>query len=158
MNKLQLLTAAVILLLLLNIGTLVFLFLSNDRRPAPPGPEGNAGDFIIKSLQLDEQQCRQFDTLRIQHHEMVQRAQDEDRRLHDAYFSLLKSPQSNRQSADSIMALMAQQRKTMDSATFEHFRQLRALCRPEQQGKFDRTIDEIARLLGPRPGPPPPGH
>ena len=68
MNKLQLLTAAVILLLLLNIGTLVFLFCPNDRRPAPPGPEGNAGDFIIKSLQLDEQQCRQFDTLRIQHH------------------------------------------------------------------------------------------
>ena len=79
---------------------------------------------------------------------MVQRAQDEDRRFHDAYFSLLKSPQSNRQSADSIMALMANSENN-GFRHLEHFRQLRALCRPEQQGKFDQTIDEIARLLGP---------
>ncbi|MEI9810894.1 MAG: hypothetical protein WDO16_25130 [Bacteroidota bacterium] len=160
MNKLRFLTATVILLLLLNIGTLVYLFLSRhkEERRLPPGR--SASGYIIEQLQLDAQQQQQFSDLRMQHQAIAGAAHREDRRLHDIYFSLLKTDNPDRAKADSVSALIAAQRSLMESATFAHFKELRKLCRDDQKKRFDTIIDEIARRIGPNgppPGGPPPG-
>jgi Spy/CpxP family protein refolding chaperone len=120
--------------------------------------------FIIDRLHLDTKQQEQFALLRQQHQDVTRRAQDEDRHLHDEYFTLLKTAHPDKAKADSIASLIAAQRAVIEKATFDHFEKLRNLCNQEQQQLFDGTIDEIARRMasphgrpdGPPEGMPPP--
>jgi len=153
MNKFRFLAISVVLLLLLNIGTLAYLF--RTHKGAEPGQQGRAvADFIIQQLQLDAAQQEKFAELRDRHQGVLQSAHKEDRRLHDMYFNLLKTDNPDRKKADSISTLIADQRSLIEMATFIHFQELRKLCRDDQKKRFDATIDEIARRLGPK-GPPP---
>ena len=67
------------------------------------------------------------------------------------FFDLLTAtaPDSARiqQLADSIATV----KKEEEMITFEHFRQVRALCRPEQTAKFDDVIFEAWQSMKPRP-------
>jgi periplasmic protein CpxP/Spy len=157
MSKLGLLTVVAVSLLLLNAGTLSYLLLTQkkDNRPSLPDRGMAASDFIIKELKLDNEQQLQFIALRDRHHATVIGAQREDRRLHDIYFGLLKTDNPDKGKADSVSALIASQRSLIEAATFEHFQDLRKLCRDDQKKRFDELIDEIARRVGGPKGPPP---
>jgi len=157
MNKVVFLTICIVLLFLLNAGMLIYLF---RLRSYSQDLQGQRADlFIIDRLHLDTKQQQQFALLRHQHQEVTHRAQEEDRHLHDAYFTLLKTAHPDKAKADSIASLIAAQRAVIEKATFDHFEQLRNLCNEEQQQLFDGTIDEIARRMAPphgRPGGGPP--
>lgn len=157
MNKSRLILVALILLVLLNIGTLIILFLPTRKedRQGPPGR--TAADFIIGQLHLDASQQEKFAELRMRHQDAVAVARREDRRLHDMYFNLLKNDQPDKTKADSVSRLIADQRRVIEEATFIHFEELRKLCRDDQKKLFDATIDEIARMIGPKGPPPHPG-
>jgi Spy/CpxP family protein refolding chaperone len=156
MNKLRFLSIIAVLLLVLNGGTLIYLLREQGMEDRPPHPGNDAADFIIEKLQLDDQQQQQFAGLRQQHRNTIHEAQDEDRRLHDLYFSLLKTDSPDKATVDSVSALMANQRSIIETATFTHFQQLRKLCREDQKKHFDMIINEIARRIGGPKGPPPP--
>jgi Spy/CpxP family protein refolding chaperone len=159
MNKVLFLTIGIVLLFLLNAGMLIYLFRLRAFQHELRGR--GAGDFIVEQLHLNEQQQRAFAQLRRRHHETVRQAQEEDRHLHDVYFTLLKTDHPDKARADSVASLIAAQRAVIEKATFDHFEQLRNLCNGDQKKLFDETIDEIARHMAPpqheRPeGPPPP--
>jgi protein CpxP len=152
------LTISVILLLVLNVVTLFILFhlhAGGDHGPHGPNDKGPA-DYIITQLKLDEQQQRQFEDLKSRHHALANDAEREDERLHDLYFSMLKSDTPDKSKVDSIANLIGEQRKKMATATFNHFQQLRSICRDDQKKLFDNTIDEIAKMVTGHPGGPPP--
>jgi len=155
MNKLRFLAWAVILLLLLNAGTLIYLFTEKRTDQRPPRGEGPS-NFIVEHLKLDKQQREQFFQLRRQHQQITRTIHEEDRLLHDQYFELLKTDNPDKAKADSISRLIGQQRSRLEAATFDHFQQLRKLCDGDQKKLLDETIDEITRLMMPK-GPPPGG-
>ena len=149
MKKINFLILCVVLLILLNIGTLGFLFYGhprggNERRP-PPGNDPAA--FIVDKLKLDKPQQEKFKELRDKHHQMMRDVQEEDKRLHDAYFNLLKSDDPDKRQVDSLANLVASQQKTLATMAFNHFMQLRAICHDDQKKIFDETIDEITRVV-----------
>jgi periplasmic protein CpxP/Spy len=153
MSKTKFLTLGLMLLLALNAVTLFLLFrMRSDGVNYPRPPEGPA-NYIVKQLQLDEKQQQQFAGLRRQHQEMMRRIHDEQKRLHDGYFDLLKTDDPDESRVDSIATLMSQNEKNIELATFDHFKRLRTICRNDQKKLFDDTIDEIARMLT-KPGPP----
>jgi periplasmic protein CpxP/Spy len=157
MNKFRFLTVSVVLLLLLNIGTLAYLFYTrkDTERPGPPGRA--VADFIIQQLQLDAAQQEKFAQLRDRHQGILRSAHKADKDLHDIYFNLLKTDNPDTKRADSVSMLIADQRSLIEMATFVHFLELRKLCRDDQKKRFDATIDEVARRMGPKgpPGGPP---
>lgn len=162
MSKINFLTGSVVLLLLLNAGTLVFMLQRRgvETTDLPRGNGAGPAAFIIQALQLDDKQQEQFTTLRGEHQRITRAIHEEDKRLHDAYFDLLKTDHPDKAQVDSLASLIGAQHKLMEAAAFEHFEKLRAICREDQKKLFDNTIDEIARRMAPRgPGgpPPPPG-
>jgi protein CpxP len=161
MSKINFLTIAVVLLLLLNAGTLAVMYHWHAGGPGGP-PDGGEGPaaYIVQTLKLDAQQQEQFAQLRREHRQAIRSVHEEDKRLHDAYFSLLKTDHPDKVQVDSLANLLAAEEKLLSKTTFEHFEKLRALCRPDQKELFDATIDEIAHRMapppqrGPREGPP----
>jgi len=157
MSKINFLTLCVVLLLLLNAGTLVVMFRWHGDKTGDTRANGNGpAAFIIQALKLDARQQERFATLRSEHQQITRAAHEEDKRLHDAYFDLLKTDHPDKARVDSLASLIGAQRKLIETAAFEHFEKLRALCRDDQKKLFDATIDEIARRMAPQgPGRPP---
>ena len=134
-------------LLLLNLSTLAFFWFAG-----PPGPKGGPGKYLVEKLQLDDQQQIAYTKIREEHQRVSRDYQQEMNSRHKRLFDLLASPVVDSlrmlQIADSISI----RQKAMELYTFEHFRTLRGICRPEQQQKFDAIIGDAVKQMGPPPG------
>ena len=152
MKRENLLTIAVFALLLLNFGTLGFLFFS--RPPHGPGP-GRFDKHMVEQLQLDAAQRQQFETLKTAHHEQMIAS---DRAYRDAlenYFALLKSDTPAPAQADSLLHVLAKIQRDRALATFQHFQALRQQCTAEQRQRFDAMLPELIQVIQPARKPAP---
>lgn len=158
MKKTNFLTICVVLLVLMNAATLFYLFrMRKPEHPAPP-PNGGPAAYMIEHLKLNTQQQASFAQLRTEHQDALRKARDEDKKLHQSFFALVKSGKPYGPEADSLISQMAAQRKLIETATYTHFQKLRSLCTDEQKPRLDELIDElgdrIGQSAGGRPGPP----
>src|SRR5437016_4737490 len=88
----------IIILLLINTGTLAFMWMHHPPHDGPPHERGDVKDFLVHELKLNNDQQNQFEMLKQQHHEAVEELQHKGRKAHDNYFNLLGNP-----NADSVM-------------------------------------------------------
>jgi protein CpxP len=160
MDNSKFLKIIIAILVLLNIGTQTFIWTSHHHGMPPPHQmgRGDAGRFLVHELKMTDEQQKQFEELRNEHHNKVEDIRERGRTLHEHFFDLLQNPSTDasnvQQAADSIAA----NQKQIELVTFEHFRKVRAICTPEQQKRFDEVIDEALQMLDPRPPGPQPGR
>jgi Spy/CpxP family protein refolding chaperone len=152
MDQSKFLKTVIVVLLLINIGTLTFMWTDRSMHRGGPHP-GDTAEFLTHELQFTKDQERQFDVLKKEHHRATETLRDESRLLHDHYFANLKTAVIDtvkvNELADSIVSIQ----KQIELVTFYHFQKVRAICTAEQQQKFDEVIDEAIRMLGPKPPP-----
>jgi len=145
MENLKFYKIAIAILLLLNIGTLAFMWLN---RPPSPGARGPFM-FIVKATGMDEAQQATYRQLRDLHRSKVETFQNQNRQIRAQLFNLLAQKDENdpevQQLTDSIATLKRQE----ELLTFEHFRRVREICRPDQQVKFDAALGEAIQSMGP---------
>jgi protein CpxP len=146
MKKETLLTTAVIALLLLNFGTLGFLFF--HRPPHPPGAE-QPGRRIVQHLQLDAAQQQKFEQLKSAHHEQMRTADRAYRDALEQYFALLKNDTVDIARRDSLQAVLTRIQQERASVTFQHFADLKALCTPQQRTRFDALLPDLMQVILP---------
>jgi protein CpxP len=160
MTSKKAITFLIIALFTLNLVTLGYLWLGrNHHGDHGPGHEGGPGAFLIRELQLNEEQKEVFEKLKHEHHHLVMQIQDSMHLLREPYFNELNNADLHK--ADSLERLIGQKQASIEHITFDHFRKVRAICNPEQQKKFDQIIQEALRMMAPPPGgphdgPPPP--
>jgi Spy/CpxP family protein refolding chaperone len=179
-DKPKILGILVIALLLLNFGTLAFMWL---HKPPPPPPRememmrenlppdnkdgAGPGGFLIHELGLNESQQKDFAKLRDEHQAGMKSVHETIKKNKDEFIKLMGSSDSVKASqfADNIAA----GQKQIEMITFDHFKKVRALCDESQKKKFDEIIVEAMKMMGapmpmneipPRDGdrPPPPGN
>ncbi len=161
-NNNRWLSIATLILLIANIATLTVLWTQNKKqgfeKPVLPS-QGAVFEFLTKELQLTKQQQLEYRQLREKHQSGQRQYRDPIRKAKDALFSLLKQtnvPDSLLQEYSKRATAFDQQ---LDILTFRHFQQVRALCSPTQQEKFDEIIkDAMSRMGGPGGRPPGPGN
>ena len=168
MKRETFLTIAIVALLLLNLGTLGYLTLSRERHdgPMPPPPligeRGRPGDqrevdhLIVSSLRLTREQESKFDSLKRLHHEAIMKLDGEYETKLTNYFDLLQTGRMNTTAKDSLERQLSLIQKEKASITFDHFRDLRSLCTPEQQPAFDSLLPHLTSIIAPRQEFPPP--
>lgn len=147
-NKILILVLAV--LLITNVAMLV-LFLNR--------PEGNKGfkrggreavltDFVQKDLGFNEQQMQQFDSLGKVHREKVKQLMDTLRNKKEE--ALVKVAAAG--FADSALLESAGQsslgQTAMELLMLRHFKNIRSLCTPAQQAKFDTSYYKLWHRKG----------
>lgn len=158
MSRIKLLTIAVIGLLLINLGSLAFIYFSAHRsmhmgnRPPRHGEEGPKR-IIIERLGLDEAQQTAYEEIIKEHREKRRELDQHNHHLHDQLYALLKTSELNLAMKDSLMAEIAANQKNMDHLNFSHFQKIRSLCKADQVKKFDALVDDLGDLF--KSGGPP---
>ncbi len=152
MNKTRLLTVAVVVLFLMNIGIISFLLL--NKPPRPDGERNGEGPkrLVIERLHFDKDQVDRYDGLIEQHQKTMRAADDEIMQLKRELFSLL--PSSDQSRKDSLIADINSVQRRIEHAHFDHFSGIRMICRPDQMNDFNALSRELADLFsskGPRP-------
>ena len=151
MDNAKFLKTVIIILLLINIGTLAFMWMQYPRHGMPPPHPPEIGKYLMHELQFTEVQKNQYEELRDEHRHMMDGLREKSKDFHDVFFELLgNNPiDSNKvtQLADSITAIQ----KEIEISTFYHFQKVRMICSPAQQNKFDDVIKDALRMMAPRP-------
>lgn len=154
--KIKVLTILVAVLILLNIGTLGYIWYSRSRADHGPRDGRGPGGLVIKELQFDAKQQEAFERLRNEHHEAMKKIGEENRQLHDELFRSLGRGSDASTYADSLIHRIAMLRIENEQITYRHLAQVRQLCTPQQQQRFDAMIAEAMAQRDRDQGPPPP--
>jgi Spy/CpxP family protein refolding chaperone len=145
MNNPKFLKIVILLLLLINISTLTFMWLHR------PQKNDAVGDFFTKELQFTPKQKEQFEVLKHEHRNQVDKLREENKEKHDAYFELLKKPAVDSVTVKKAAAAILKIEEQKELALFYHFQKVRAICNASQQQKFDKIINEAAIMMAPKP-------
>lgn len=157
MEKSKFQTIIIIFLLILNLGTLTFLFIRRPMGP-PPGMQHrgpNPGEFIVRELNFDESQKTQFDKLKAEHQQQMRNLRDsievERMRLPDVIVN------TNDSMAIDASTKIGRYQQQVEWFTYQHFVKVYGICNDNQKGKFAGIIGEVLHMMAPpKQGPPGP--
>lgn len=154
MENIRFLKIALFVLLLLNLSLLAFLWF---RHPPHPGGRGEGpAKLLIEKVGLDAEQQAEYARMREDHQRAMRDFRQRNDDLHQRLYHLLASNREDTLAVQQLTDSLALGQKKMEGITFDHFRALRAICRPDQQPRFDAFIGEALRNLPPAAAPPPP--
>lgn len=159
----------IVLLVILNLGTILMLWLSKPPQPmmqrkqrTPELEKMHIQQILKDELSFDKTQTEQYLKLREKHHERASLLQNEIQRIKKQMFDevLKENPQTTL--SDSLLKLSQEKTADLEQLTFQHFLDLKKLCKPDQQDKLKILISEFFHQNPPaginNDGPPPPPH
>ncbi len=135
-------------LILINLVTLFFFFTAH-KHPGKPGKTdlvdhiGITGQNRDKIIQLQEKHFADKDAL-------IQRS----RNLHEHLFRSFSDSQKDSADIAGIIDDIVENQRETEQMTFDHFKEIHALCSPEQQRELQKLLQEVLKRAG---GPPLPG-
>lgn len=138
------LIAIIIFLILTNIAMLIFfLYLKPGKRMH--SKEDSIASFLRKELSFNDKQLTNYNLLKDKHFQNIKPAFEDIRNAKDSLYNLLY--QSN--ISDSLVKMKAliigTKQTDLDVQMFNHFKNIRALCEPEQLPKFDSSFKKVVQ-------------
>ena len=148
MNKTRLLSFAVVILFLMNIGMISFFLLNRPHRPDGENRRDGPKRMIIDRLRFDKEQIDRYDALIEEHQRAVRSADEEIMQLKRELFSQISSPDPSRE--DSLIIKIGDVQRRIEHAHIAHFSGIRMICRPDQLNDFNGLSRELAQLFSPK--------
>ena len=145
MNKTKLLSFAVIALLLLNFGILVFLFLSKDK----DGPRGRKmpREIVIEKLHFNDNQIIEYDKKIKIHRETITTLDDSIKVAKNKLYQLLNFETLDLEKKDSLYSKLANYQKQVETTHFNHFLEIKAICKKEQLADYKTLTEELSKIF-----------
>lgn len=146
MDKIKILTYAVIALLLLNLATIGFV-VSRPRDRHRPEPR----EIIIEKLHFDETQQDEYEQLIFWHRGQIKQLDEKIIETKKELYAQLIKNVIEKKTKDSLITTISVYQKQIEATHFKHFQDIKKLCRKDQvQNYFDLTA-ELSRLFSPPP-------
>lgn len=106
------------------------------------GPKG----IIINKLHFDEEQITQYEKYIQQHRKDINENEAAINQLRSNLFEHLKSEQ-NTNYIDSMFTVISKQQYVAEKINYNHFLEIKHLCKPSQQKDFEELTEEIKDLF-----------
>lgn len=138
-SKTKILVTAVILLLLTNVGMLIFFLNCKDHgeKSGRGGRDAAMRSFLQKEIGFNDAQLAQYDTLTKRHKESIKPSFDEMRNSREQDMKALGASGFSDSVIEASAARSSAKQKEMIRNMLMHFKEVRALCTPAQMPKFD---------------------
>jgi hypothetical protein len=145
-NRSKILLSIIAILLVANIAMVYFFLMKKDddkQRGKRPDRRAMIADFLKKDIGFDMVQLQQYDTLSNLHKEDMKKMFDSLGMAKDKQFKELVAGNFS----DSVINVVAEKsgasQKIMEQQMFGHLKNIRKLCKPEQQSKFDSLFVKV---------------
>ncbi len=139
MNKSKFLILLIIGLLISN-GVLFFILIKEQQG------KGGPKNFIIDKLHFDKEQIEKYEEC-IQHHrKAINDNEATMNKLRSNLFEQLKYQQDSSK-VDSLTSVIAKQQYAAEKINYNHFLEIKTLCKPSQQKDFNELTNEITNLF-----------
>lgn len=142
MNKYKFLILVIIGLLLSN-GVLFFMLIKSHQR------KGGPKNIIIDKLHFDKEQIKNYEVYIQQHRKATNDNEETMNKLRSNLFKQLKYKQDTAK-VDSLILIIAKQQYIAEKINYNHFLEIKRLCKPSQQKDFDELTNEISNLFSPK--------
>ena len=139
MNKFKFLKLIIIGLLVSN-GILLFMLTKEHIR------KGGPKTIIIEKLHFDKEQIKKYENYIQQHRKAINANEAALNKLRSTLFEQLKYKQDNTK-IDSLISKIAKQQNLAEKINYNHFLEIKRLCKPSQQKYFDELTIEITNLF-----------
>ncbi len=157
LHKNKLLTWLVLLLVVINIGAMVFILMGKPKHENPL--QGSPKEFLSRELKFDEKQQVQFEKLVADHRDQANDARKKIKEEKEKMYGLLKNGNLTESLKKSAVEQVADATKELDLITLNHFEKVRNICTPQQKSKLDQIMMQMLGMMSGqqpmRPLPPP---
>jgi protein CpxP len=157
LHKNKLLTWLVLLLVVINIGAMIFIWMGKPKNENPP--QGSPKEFLSRELKLDEKQQVQFEKLVADHRVQANDSRKKIKEEKEKMYGLLKNAGLTESLKKSAVEQVADATKELDLITLNHFEKVRNICTPQQKKKLDQIMMQMLGMMSGqqpmRPLPPP---
>ncbi|MES2411227.1 MAG: hypothetical protein V4535_07250 [Bacteroidota bacterium] len=153
MEKTKLLTITIIGLLLLNLGTLGFLFLTGSKvhQRSHEGGRPEPKEIIIDKLHFDSHQQKEYAKLIKWHRGEITKLDDTIRGAKNELYNQLSQADVDEKIKDSLITVINTNQKQIEETHFKHFEDIKKLCSKEQMDDFDSLTEELSRIFSLKP-------
>ena len=155
-RKNQMLVILVVVLLLTNVGMLYYLV--KDYKEDKKSRSEKQVDWVKKELKLDDQQMKQYLSLRARRDSAIQPINDQMRAYKLQIIEYLQQPATAETDslAANAAAIISNYQKGIELAYYQHFRRMRSMCRPDQLPLFDSLLIRMVNRNTNKPEVKPP--
>jgi hypothetical protein len=115
------------------------------------GHLGNGGPkkIIIDKLHFDKEQINNYEISVQQHRKAINNNEAIMNKLRSNLFEQLKYPQDTAK-IDSLITVISKQQAVAEYINYNHFIEIKNLCKQTQKKDFDELTTEIANLFSPK--------
>ena len=148
-------TFIIIALLVANLGVLSFMMLKPNHRNPNNGErfgENGPKQRMIKRLDLNEEQSKMFTDLVETHQKAVIVYDEKIRNDKQELFSLLSEEVTSPSTVDSLTNNIAAYQKEIEVLHFNHFKNVKSLCKGEQVEKFNKLSKDLCKMFDQKRG------
>lgn len=139
MNKSKFLTIIIIALILSNAILVFMLFKKHQKNDGPK-------NIIIQKLHFDYEQIKKYEAFIQQHRKAINDNEMTMNKLRRNLFEQLKGEQDSSK-IDSLISVVVHQQFVAEKINYNHFLEIKKLCKPAQKKDFDELTNEIAKLF-----------
>lgn len=141
------------LLVVINLGTLAFMWFGRPPHPPPP-PHPGEEPRLATEIGLTGESKKKVDALEKQHHLDKHQLMEKDSELHKKLFSKIGSGED----VSEIESELNKNKEEIEKMTFEFFDDVAAYCNKNQLKELVDHVKHRLTEMGPMPPPPPPGR
>lgn len=149
MNKNKFYVLVIVGLLLSNLLLAGFMFFG---KKGPHRKHQKPREKIIERLSFDEQQIEQYDKLIAGHQKDIKEKDKQLVELKNELYALLPGTDTGA-TADSLINEITGVIKQIERIHFDHFLDIKGLCKPDQMAAFEELTEEIGKIFSPKPPP-----
>lgn len=138
-SKNKILLVIIGILLITNVALVSFYSLSKpvEKKGMRPDKTAMISAFLKNELKFNQTQLTQYDSLGNQHRILIKAKFDAIRKEKETEFTQLTRDNFSDSSINNTAVLFSAKQKEIEIIMFNYFKDIRNLCTPEQQPKFD---------------------
>ncbi|MDI9309494.1 MAG: hypothetical protein QM535_04710 [Limnohabitans sp.] len=134
----------IIILVLINIGTLYF---SHDKKRILPR------EIIIEKLDFDSKQIIEYDKIIKEHQKNIRSLDDSIHTTKEKLYALLTRDSINPVEKQNLISKISKFQNEVENTHFNHFLEIKKICKNNQINKFNELSKELSKLFTPKKMP-----
>jgi protein CpxP len=150
MKKTNFLKLTLIGLLLLNLSTLSFIILKDNK--SDENRKGNKPDqLIINKLAFNSEQENSYKKSIQKHCQQINIIQETILNYKNNLYTKLKNNSNSKTQIDSLISKINEQQKNIELINYNHFLEIKEICSQKQIPAYNELVNELSVIFSNRP-------